>query len=121
MTEKQLDSIRKHGEQLLALFPNATERDPVKLCKRLRRVEVSTHAQMERECCEDVPERTREATRTRAARHLRRILGPEADRVWIDGDTRGYALKVDLHDGERLHTDWGGYGILAPEIGPDGN
>ena len=32
--------IQDHGARLLAIFPNATEKDPVKLCKKLRRLEL---------------------------------------------------------------------------------
>jgi hypothetical protein len=47
--------------------------------------------------------------------------------LFVNADARGYALKIDndneqgksLIDELRLHTDWGGYGILSPEI--DGN
>lgn len=43
---------------------------------------------------------------------------------FINSDPRGYALKIDnedpagkaLIDAVKLHTDWGGYGILSPEI-----
>jgi hypothetical protein len=37
---------------------------------------------------------------------------------FINGDPRGYALKIDNNKvtiPAGLHTDWGGYGILAPE------
>lgn len=40
----------------------------------------------------------------------------------INGDARGYALKIDdavmrtVYNGLGLQTDWGGYGLLAPEI-----
>ncbi len=37
--EHMLELIEQHGRNLLAIFPEATERDPVKLCKRLRRLE----------------------------------------------------------------------------------
>lgn len=39
MNAKTEAAVRKHGEQLLTIFPYATERDPVKLCKKLRRLE----------------------------------------------------------------------------------
>jgi hypothetical protein len=42
----------------------------------------------------------------------------DSDRVWLNQDPRGYALKIDLKEGERLHTDWGGYGIIAPDLSP---
>ena len=43
---------------------------------------------------------------------------------FVNGDARGYALKIDnespegkaLIDSCQMHTDWGGYGILSPEI-----
>lgn len=121
MTPKQEAAIRKHGEQLLALFPDAAEQDPIKLCKRLRRLEGEAHRHAERICSdasycngggiEGIP--------ARIAQRVAKLLG--SGRVWLNGDPRGYALKVDLRDGERLNTDWGGYGIIAPEIGPDGH
>ncbi len=42
--EAMLDRIRKHGQNLLAIFPRAKERDPVKLCKMLRRLEAQGNA-----------------------------------------------------------------------------
>ncbi len=36
---RQYEAIEAHGKNLLAIFQNATERDPVALCKRLRRLE----------------------------------------------------------------------------------
>jgi hypothetical protein len=43
---------------------------------------------------------------------------------FVNADARGYALKIDnenpqskaLIDELRLHTDWGGYGILSPDL-----
>lgn len=38
---------------------------------------------------------------------------------FVNGDPRGYALKIDPERGtvpDGMHTDWGRYGILAPEI-----
>ena len=42
----------------------------------------------------------------------------------VNGDARGYALKIDdeemrtnpLYKDIGIHQDWGGYGILSPEI-----
>ena len=42
--------------------------------------------------------------------------------LFINGDARGYALKIEdkvmISDYKEtgLYKDWGGYGILAPEI-----
>jgi len=40
--------------------------------------------------------------------------------VFLNLDPRGYALKIDdawmRANDARLHQDWGGYGILAPDL-----
>ncbi len=124
MTDKQRAAIEKHGEALLVIFPDATERDPVELCKKVRRIEAAAHRHAERMCSEEgyynrwTDEHGDDIRDTQLERRLRKLLGSE--RAWLNGDPRGYALKVDLAEGERLHTDWGGYGIIAPEIGRDG-
>jgi hypothetical protein len=53
-------------------------------------------------------------------------LFPNLHGFFVNGDPRGYALKITeevtkkyREAGVVLHTDWGGYGILSPEI--DGN
>lgn len=38
--ETLYDRIRAHGNKLLRIFPQAAERDPVQLCKKLRRIEL---------------------------------------------------------------------------------
>lgn len=55
------------------------------------------------------------------------VLGKLPPGFFVNGDARGYALKIDndnpegkaLIDAVKLHTDWGGYGILSPEITGD--
>lgn len=50
---------------------------------------------------------------------VRRILGRLPDGFFVNGDPRGYSLKIDNDKTAvpaGLHADWGGYGILAPEI-----
>ena len=44
------ERIKRHGKHLLAIFPNATERDPMSLCKKLRRLEAEARQFAER-CC----------------------------------------------------------------------
>ncbi len=59
------------------------------------------------------------------AKHISDILGTVPPAFFVNGDARGYALKIDndkpqgkeLIDACRLHTDWGGYGILSPDLG----
>jgi hypothetical protein len=106
--------IEQHGRNLLNLFPNATITDPVKLCKRLRRAETEAGRLAVDWCNGLIDETTWETVSERIRDRVNRILG--TDRVRINGDPRGYALKVDLAPGEHLHTDWGGYGIIAPDL-----
>lgn len=108
------DRIERHGRELLAIFPDATDRDPVSLCKKLRRIEASASKHAERRCNEDVPESEHSRFVAMTENKLRNLLG--SDRVWLNGDPRGYALKIDLNPGEALHRDWGGYGIIAPDL-----
>lgn len=170
------ERIRKHGENLLAIFPKATERDPVKLCKKLRRLEAegaavglrlcngpqydegeadkatdailakvnsllgnvheyqpktgracSCRRGVQRDNCSNC-EGTGQVVDFRAIRN-RQPLVP----IFVNRDPRGYALKIDEawvreysnnnpppsaanHAVCRLHRDWGGYGIIAPDL-----
>lgn len=164
MNASREERIRKHGLQLLAIFPNAKEADPVKLCKKLRRLELKAN-QAAVDLCnvpnyqdkadaifEDVGAKVndllgnkREYQPKTGARcscrpgvqrdncsacegtghciDFKRIRNaPPLVPVIINRDPRGYALKIDdawfvnAVRGANLHTDMGGYGIIAPEI-----
>lgn len=142
MTPKQREAIERHGNNLLAIFPDAAERDPVELCKRLRRLEARGGTIALRRC--NGPEYQPWALESAVETLLGKVnellcnMRQESDGCWVMAvpifvnlDPRGYALKVDanwlrtLPEEMRgrfagLHRDWGGYGILAPEIGKDG-
>jgi hypothetical protein len=63
-------------------------------------------------------------------RRVEQLFGCLPPGFFVNGDPRGYALKLDpeapqveglpsakaLIESARLHRDWGGYGILSPEI-----
>jgi len=118
------DRIEKHGRQLLAIFPRAKQSDPIKLCKALRRLEGEGNGLGLRLC--NGPQFTSEAEKWAAGeRILTRVqilLGYATGEVavMLNLDPRGYALKIDdqwmrEHKAE-LHRDWGGYGIIAPDL-----
>lgn len=162
---RQYEAIEAHGKNLLAIFQNATERDPVTLCKKLRRLEAKASAIALRLCngpeyaggyeevdaltdailakvnallgnvheyqpktgarctCRPGIERDNCAACEGTGRKIdfaairnRPALVP----VFINRDPRGYALKIDdvwTHNKQaRIYRDFGGYGILAPEI-----
>ena len=126
MTPTQRERIKLHGERLQAIFPESRGRDPIALCKALRRIEV----RMERfRLDQDIEARAvslaeEDRIYRRALAAVDKLLEYRAAKVpvFINSDPRGYALKIQdtwmREHGAELETDWGGYGILAPEITP---
>ena len=124
MNAQQKDKIIAHGENLLAIFPNAKEQDPLKLCKKLRRIETAASKNAEDYCNELID---CDQWSTSAADYKRNVIdllgfpeGMDYCPVMVNGDPRGYALKLDDKLTRALwHNicqDMGGYGILAPDI-----
>ena len=123
-------AVRQHGENLLAIFPNATERDPVQLCSKLRRLERQAAAIALRLCNgPEYPEGAADAACEKVLEKVNALLGnvPPLVPVFINRDPRGYSLKIDdtwmRQQGRKeqrpllvLHADWGGYGIIAPDL-----
>jgi hypothetical protein len=125
MNAKTLEAIKRHGEQLLVIFPHATERDPVALCKKLRRVEVAANRYALAVCNGDIdhPEHEQDLQIATFERRVRTLLGYEVDPndpIIVNMDPRGYALKIDDEvmraNDYQLHRDGGGYGIIAPDL-----
>lgn len=121
---EQYRKIEAHGRDLLAIFPDATERDPIKLCKRLRRIETAAHRTAEMLCNGELDwtDEQMEADDRKILKRLDALLNYRKAGVPIivNGDPRGYTLKirdsyVSAHE-LKIHRDWGGHGILAPEI-----
>ena len=120
MKTAQRNAIIQHGKQLLEIFPQAIERDPLKLCKKLRKLEIKAHALAETHC----------NFLTKTEVHKRKtdeLLQQLDDLLWfrvasvpvfLNGDPRGYALKIDdsyvREHNLNIHRDWGGSGIIAP-------
>ncbi len=113
-------AITLHGQNVLAIFPNATEQDPIQLCKKLRRLEVKGN-QAACDLC-NIPDYQDKADKIFAEVEgkLRTLLGNSPAPIIINRDPRGYCLKIEseyvqAHD-INIHRDMGGYGIIAPEI-----
>jgi hypothetical protein len=113
-------AIRTHGERLLAIFPSATERDPVELCRKLRRLEAKAQAIALRLC--NGPEFEGgydqvDALCEAIIAKVNTLLGP-GPCIFVNRDPRGYALKIRTEDARdlRIMKDWGGYGIIAPDL-----
>ncbi len=160
--QQMYERIRKHGEQLLAIFPDAVERDPVKLCKQLRSLEHRAARLAVDHCNGDIDGEEYERLSELMLKRVNALLGNrheyqpktgakcgcrrgvECDNcptcegtgrvidfnairnrkplvpVFFNGDPRGYTLKIrDEYAREhqlKIHRDWGGYGIIAPDL-----
>lgn len=135
MNAKTLEAITRHGESLLKAFPNCTEKNPVALCKKLRRIETSLTKPLT-DYCNGVNITSEELDKVcdKAIHRVCEILfGKCSDTtrsiVHVNRDPRGYALKLDdewtraynadkyqKDSPPRIYTDMGGYGILAPDL-----
>ena len=154
MNAKTKEAITEHGNNLLAVFPQATEQDPIALCKKVRRIETAAHRKATDYCNGVIGPLEWEAAQESALAKLRKLLNPRDNiPLFVNGDARGYALKIadawmraerdrrawanrdrvppvvhsqwtpeDWQTWEasrkplRLPTDFGGYGILAPDL-----
>jgi hypothetical protein len=134
MNAKTLEAIRRHGQALLAAFPNATEKDPLVLCKKLRRIETAI-GRVILDYTNGENGVTLDALDAACIAALGRVCGLltlgadfKARVLFINRDPRGYALKLDsdwtdaFNKGQfnsnlpGIHRDMGGYGILAPDL-----
>lgn len=134
MNAKTLEAVKRHGTSLLLAFPNATERDPVALCKKLRRIESAAHRVMTDYCNGDATSDQADKAEESALKRLRSLLAVDSYQsasaaLFVNRDPRGYALKLcdewtreynreqySKTDGLPIYTDWGGYGIIAPDL-----
>ena len=123
---KMMQRITAHGEKLLRLFPDATQREPVALCKALRKLEARASRITVALCNGATSQEAADSALEKVETVLKNLLfgaGPENVPIHINRDPRGYALKIDDQYmrtlGVVLHRDWGGYGILAPDFSND--
>jgi hypothetical protein len=173
MNAKTKAAVTAHGQNLLAVFPGAVERDPVELCRKLQRLERDGEALALRLCNgPEISEADADAETARILGKVNALLGnareyqpktgaacgcrrgvqrdncaacegtgrvidfrairnaPPLVPVFLNRDPRGYALKIDeewlqaaRRDGRTvgavgccIYQDWGGYGIIAPNL-----
>ncbi len=99
MNAKTKAAVVEHGQNLLDVFPGATERDPVALCKKLRRLERKGAALALRLCNgPDFPGGYAEADQIDDAimakvDALLDFTGAGL-KVFLNRDPRGYALEL---------------------------
>lgn len=133
MNDKMRARVQAHGELLQRIFPAARGSDPVALCKKLRRLEAEGNTLGVRLCNGpefaggyDEADKVADSILAR----VNALLGFKLSRVpvFLNRDPRGYALKVredwqrQRRDANkpRLPEDWGGYGLIAPDVRREG-
>lgn len=123
MKPEILKQVIKHGENLGRIFPAVKGLDPVKLCRQLRKLEREASDNAVKLCNGDITQDAYEITGKKLREKLEKLLRFQAAgvAVFLNGDPRGYALKIDdawlkANGSPVIHTDMGGYGIIAPEF-----
>lgn len=137
--QKKHAQILQHGENLKAIFN--TNFDAITLCKKLIRLERKANfaatclcntntlhlLELNRFTGYDVIQTTEEDQNiffNKIMKSVYKILGENReDIIFLNLDPRGYALKIKSEyintlrqEGKNIFTDFGGYGILAPEF-----
>ena len=120
--DRMREQIMRHGFNLNRIF-NLNRMDPVTLAKQVHRLEVKAHRLAEDNCNGFIESDAAYDKKENAIlKSLDRILNFKAQNipVFVNGDPRGYALKIDdayvREHNLDIYRDWGGYGILAPEF-----
>ena len=111
--------ITKHGQNLKAVFNLNQDIDPVKLCKRLFRLENKAHKLALDFCNGKIDQLEWDQKADKILTKVEAILKNKKV-LFLIGDARGYALKIDdgyiRNNNLNIHRDWGGYGIVAPDF-----
>ena len=111
--------ITKHGQNLKAVFNLDQDIDPVKLCKRLFRLENKAHKLALDFCNGEIDQLEWDQKADKILTKVEAILKNKKV-LFLNGDARGNALKIDdgyiRNNNLNIHKDWGGYGIVAPDF-----
>ena len=110
------ERITAHGKKVNAIF--GTDHDPITLCKKLRQIENKMTA-ANTDYCNGAIDSDDWDIKTEIVRHALIKLLKNKIPIYINGDPRGYALKLQPEHAGNLITDWGGYGLLAPDLTND--
>ena len=121
MNKKEIlySRIIRHGQNLKAMFNLDHDIDPVKLCKRLLRLETKAHKLAVDYCNGDIYADDYGHETSKILIKVQAILNNKKV-IFVNGDARGYALKINdeylKNNNFNIHRDWGGYGIIAPDF-----
>jgi hypothetical protein len=108
--------IKEHGDNLKAIFNLNV--DSVKLSKQLFRLENKAHRLATDYCNGAVDYEVVEKESEKILSKVAKLLNTNKFNMFFNTDARGYALKFfeDFSKNKKIHKDWGGYGIIAPDF-----
>ena len=126
--DRMYEQIKQHGANLNAIFH--THLDDIVLAKKLHSLEIKAHRLATDYCNGENGMDSTEAWEKASQKILHKVFkvlefseGHVPVPIFINGDARGYALKISdeyvRENNIKIYLDWGGYGVLAPEF--DGN
>ena len=74
-------------------------------------------------CNGDITTDTWEQVQDNAEKRINELFENKLEGFRVNGDARGYALKISVSETQKLYDkgvnlerDWGGYGILSPDL-----
>ena len=114
-------AIANNGNALIEFF-NLPNQDPVVLSKKLFRLEYKAHGLAEDYCNGKIETEDWEGISDKILASLEKIIGKKnMNKVFFNGDPRGYALKIYDKYRDKIYkagitSDFGGYGIIAPDF-----
>lgn len=123
-TETRKEALLKHYATLeyLSAFLGKKQ-DGKKLSILLWKMEQDAHHAAMNYCNGDITNAQWDNVIAQVTFDINEIFGKIPPGFFVNGDARGYTLKInddamrDVYpDGVGLHRDMGGYGILSPEI-----
>ena len=123
-TKKELRKIalEKHYKNCEALALTCGIKNPngKKLSLHLWKLELQAHKDSTDYCNGVIATDTWEIRSQAMEDVVQGLFNGNLKGLFVNGDARGYALKIDDEVTKIfypfLHQDWGGYGILSPEI-----
>jgi hypothetical protein len=119
---KKQERIINHAHKLHKIFPASASIRPATLYGLLAQLEKEASKLAEDYCTRPMAVGEYERREKRIMQGVANLLDHGAERinVFLNGDPRGYALKIRDTDVRArkldIHTDWGGYGIIAPDF-----
>jgi hypothetical protein len=89
----------------------------IAIYKALRRLESKANRVSTHYCNGDTTSEGWEQISERIRKQVEKLLpNLPAGRFFVNGDPRGYSLKLKENSGLISYRDWGGYEILAPQL-----